>query len=75
MIDFIDVYELPDLPDNEEFNARFPNLDKIRVEFEDEEDDHGNFYFIFTVYVDELDICEYLTYRDRMWIADFLEGA
>jgi len=74
MITYIEVYELPDLPDNEEFNTRFPEAYSMRVEYDEREDDNGFFRgYIIEAYLGDIDVTEYLSKKDHIRISNWIE--
>lgn len=73
MIAYIDVYELPDLPDNEEFNAKFHDLNSIEVEYDFDDNDDGSWDYRLSSTANGIDIDKYLTPADERVIIRFIE--
>ena len=75
-----EIAMLPNLPDNEEFNEKYPNVDKVVMTFEVQESDPENGVefrvdvFTFILVDDELvDIEDYLTMKDIRRLEKYVE--
>jgi len=75
-----EIAMLPNLPDNEEFNEKYPDVDKVVMTFEVQESDHENGVdfrvdvFTFILVDDELvDIEDYLTMKDIRRLEKYVE--
>lgn len=73
MIVHVEVYELPNLPDNEDFNAAFPDLQSIQVEYEFDDNDDGSWDYRLSSTANGIDIDKYLTPADERVIIRFIE--
>jgi hypothetical protein len=75
-----EIAMLPNLPDNEEFNEKYPDVDKVVMTFEVQESDPENGVefrvdvFTFILVDDELvDIEDYLTMKDIRRLEKYVE--
>jgi hypothetical protein len=75
-----EIAMLPNLPDNEEFNEKYPDVDKVVMTFEVQESDLENGVefrvdvFTFILVDDELvDIEDYLTMKDIRRLEKYVE--
>lgn len=75
-----EIAMLPNLPDNEEFNEKYPDVDKVVMTYDVQEEDPENGVefrvdvFTFILVDDELvDIEDYLTMKDIRRLEKYVE--
>ena len=75
-----EIAMLPNLPDNEEFNEKYPDIDKVVMTYDVQEEDLENGVefrvdvFTFILVDDELvDIEDYLTMKDIRRLEKYVE--
>ena len=75
-----EIAMLPNLPDNDEFNEKYPNVDKVVMTYDVQEEDPENGVefrvdvFTFILVDDELvDIEDYLTMKDIRRLEKYVE--
>ena len=75
-----EIAMLPNLPDNDEFNEKYPNVDKVVMTYDVQESDLENGVefrvdvFTFILVDDELvDIEDYLTMKDIRRLEKYVE--
>lgn len=77
-----EIAMLPNLPDNEEFNEKYPDVDKVVMTYDVQEEDPENGVefrvdvFTFILVDDELvDIEDYLTMKDIRRLEKYVEAS